>query len=128
MTHALRMSLAFLTSAVLLSGCAHDDPQRMMNERAEYEDEAPETSDLNLSVSGALGEPGKLPPRPEPRIANVWVHPQRISEREHFWGAWVSLRLEDDQWNAASAKAMEPAEPQKAARTKMRPLAPKKKP
>lgn len=127
MTHAMRMSLVFLINAVLF-GCAHDDPQRLMNERAEYEDEAPETSELNLSVSGAIGEAGKLPPRPEPRIAHVWVHPQRISEREHFWGAWVSLRLEDENWSAASASAMEPAEPQKAAKAKKRLSASKKKP
>lgn len=126
MTHALRTSLAFLSSAVLF-GCARDEPQRMMNERAEYEDEAPETSELNLGVSGALGEEGKLPPRPEPRIAHVWVYPQRISDREHFWGAWVSLRLEADQWSAATASALEPAEPQKATKPKKHPSASKKK-
>jgi len=98
----------------------------MMNERAQYADEAPETSELNLSTSGALGEAGKLPPRPEPRVALVWVYPQRLSENEHFWGAWVSLRLDDDHWEAKTASKLEPAAPSNPRKVKKHP--PKKKP
>ena len=108
---AIRMSLAFLTSLNLF-GCAHDGPGlRMMNDRAEYGDEAAETSELNLEVSGALGEEGQLRERPEPRVAQIWVHPQRISNREHFWGAWISLRLEDEQWEAHSLDKFEQRAP-----------------
>jgi len=110
--HATRMLLAFLTSFLLLAGCAHDGPTlRLMNDRAEYEDEATETSELNLGSSGALGEVGKLKARPEPRVAHIWVHPQRISGREHFWGAWISLNLEDDHWEAKTLDRFEQAQP-----------------
>lgn len=113
---AMRMSLAFLTSLLAFS-CAHDEPTlRMMSDRAEYGDEAPETSDLNLGASGALGEVGQLAPRAEPRVAQVWVYPQRLSNREHFWGAWISLRLEDEHWEARSPEKLEQAPP--AARPK----------
>ena len=114
--HAMRMSLAFSTS-LLLFGCAHEGPGlRMMNDRAEYNDEAPETSELNLGASGGLGEAGSLKPRPEPRVAQVWVYPQRLSNREHFWGAWISLRLEDEHWEAKSPDKFE--QPPPAARPK----------
>ena len=96
----MNMSLALWTS-VFLYGCAHDGPGlRMLDERSEYGDGAPETSELSLGSGAALGEAGKLPARSEPRIAQVWIYPQRLSDREHFWGAWLSLRLEDDHWEA----------------------------
>lgn len=111
MTHVIRMSLAFSISMALF-GCAHDGPGlRMMNDRAEYSDEAPETSELNLESSTALGEEGKLLARPEPRIAEVWIYPQRLSDREYFWGAWMSLRLEDEQWEGNSMIHREPSPP-----------------
>jgi len=83
----------------------------MMNERAEYSDEAPETSELNLQASAALGEEGQLAVPPEPRVALVWIHPQRLSDREHFWGAWLSLRLEDEHWEAKSSSDLEQDSP-----------------
>ena len=111
MMHAMRMCLVFSTS-LFIFGCAHDGPGlRMMNERAEYSDEAPETSELNLQASAALGEEGQLAVRPEPRVALVWIHPQRLSDREHFWGAWLSLRLEDEHWEAKSSSDLEQDSP-----------------
>ena len=111
MTHAKRMLAAFLTSAFWVA-CAHDEPdQRMMHERAAYVDDAPEATELKLATSAAVAEDGKLLPRPEPRIAEVWVYPQRLSNHEYFWGAWVSLRLEDEQWEAGSMTQHEPARP-----------------
>jgi hypothetical protein len=83
----------------------------MMDERASYSDNAPETSELNLSSSQAIGEEGKLLARPEPRVAQVWIYPQRLSDHEHFWGAWLSLRLEDHHWEAASSAMFEQASP-----------------
>jgi hypothetical protein len=83
----------------------------MLNDRSEYEDNAPESSELNLGSSGALGEAGKMPKRLEPRIAQVWIYPQRLSEREHFWGAWLSLRIEDDHWEAKSMTIQEQEPP-----------------
>lgn len=107
----IRMSLVFFSSLCQF-GCAHDGPGlRMMNDRAEYDDLVPETSELNLEFSGALGEAGQLKQRPEPRVAQIWVHPQRISNREHFWGAWISVRLEDEQWEAQSLDQFEQAAP-----------------
>lgn len=109
--HAMRMSLAFLTSLVLVS-CAHDEPTlRLMNDRAEYTDEAPETSELNIESSGALGEAGSLGARPEPRVAHIWFSPQRISAREHFWGAWVSLNLDEDHFEARTLDRFEQPQP-----------------
>lgn len=109
--HAMRTSLAFLTS-LMLFGCAHDGPGlRLMNERAEYDNEAPETSELNLSASGALGDSESPQPRPEPRVAQVWIHPQRLSNHEHFWGAWISLRLEEEHWEAKSLDKFEQQAP-----------------
>lgn len=106
-----RMLLVFLTSLALF-GCAHDGPGiKMMEERAEYADDAPEASELNLSVSGALGEAGNLGNRPEPRVAQIWVSPQRISSREHFWGTWVSLCLEGECWQARSLDKFEQPAP-----------------
>lgn len=124
--HVLRMSLAFLTSLVLVS-CAHDGPTlSLLNERAEYGDEAPETSELNLGSSGALGEVGSPNARPEPRVAHIWVHKQPISAREQFWGAWVSLNLEDDYWEAKTFDRFE--QPQPMARPKDDGKTPKRRP
>lgn len=106
--HASHTLLVFLTSAAL-AGCAHDEPGlKLMNERSEYQDEAPETSELNLGSSEALGNEGNPKPRPEPRVAMIWVHPQKISDREQFWGAWVSLRLEGENWESATNAELEP--------------------
>lgn len=111
MTHAKRMLAAFLTS-LLWVACAHNEPaQRMMHERAAYADDAPEATDLNLASSAAVAGAGKLLPRPEPRVAEVWVYPQRLSNHEYFWGAWVSLRLEDEQWESGSITQHEPTRP-----------------
>lgn len=113
MTHARRMSVVFLTS-VLWFGCAHDEPlQRTMHERADYEAALPEAATLNLQSSAAVAADGKFLARPEPRIAEVWVYPQRLSENEYFWGAWVSIRLEDEQWEAQSMTQREPSSPKK---------------
>ncbi len=71
------------------------------------EDEAAETTELNLGTTNALNEAGSIRPRPEPKVAMVWLHLQRISEREHFWGAWVSLRLEDKHWESATVDQYE---------------------
>jgi hypothetical protein len=111
MKRVMNMSLALLTSG-LIFGCAHDGRGlRMLDEMAEYGDNAPETSELSLGSSGALGEAGKMPKRSEPRIAQVWIYPQRLSEREHFWGAWLSLRIEDEHWDAKPMAEMEQEPP-----------------
>lgn len=95
MTRVTRMSLAFSISAFSMS-CSHGPSLRMMNERAEYADDAPESSELNLEASKALGEEGDLASEPAPRIAQVWVYPQRLSRSEYFRGAWISLRVDGD--------------------------------
>lgn len=113
--HVSHILLASLTSiACGLSGCVHDEPTlKMMNERAEYQDEAAESSDLSLGSTETINEEGQKKQRPEPRIAMIWVHPQRISEREQFWGGWLSLRLEQEYWQPSTADAFEPAAPKK---------------
>ncbi len=108
MMHVIRILLAFSTSVIIVS-CAHDGPGlRVMNERSEYADDAPESTTLNLGTADAVSEIGGGKPRPEPRVAQIWVHPQRLSDREQFWGAWITLRLEGENWQAETATALEP--------------------
>ena len=97
-----RISAAWWISgiAVLLPACAMNraDSLRMLDRRAEYEDPA-RTQKLNLRESSTSGElPGSIPVRSQPKVAEVWIHAHEMASRDYFWGGWMSVVVEPDQW------------------------------
>lgn len=90
-------------SSFFLSGCAINraDSLRMLDKRAEYD--APQNT-LPLPAAG-LKEGGiqgfnssPIPVRTRPKVASIWIHPHEMASHDYFWGGWMSVVVEPDQW------------------------------
>ncbi len=92
-----------LTSAFLTSGCSMNraDSLRMLDKRAEYEDmnNSKSTFDPMLKEGGIDGfGQGPVPVRTRPKVASIWIHPHEMASHDYFWGGWMSVVTEADQW------------------------------
>lgn len=89
-----------LVSSLLLSGCAINRAAslRMLSDRAEYD--AGEISfDSNLEERGMDGyQNSPIPTRTRPKVAAVWIYPTDTAGGDYFWGGWLSVLLERDEW------------------------------
>lgn len=89
-----------LASSVLFSGCAMNRAAslRMLSDRADYE--AGEISfDSNLEERGVDGfRNSPVPTRTRPKVAAVWIYPADTAGGDYFWGGWLSVLLERDEW------------------------------
>ena len=89
-----------LVSSFLLNGCAMNRAAslRMLSDRADYE--AGEiSSDANLEERGIDGyQNSPIPTRSRPKVAAVWIYPTDTAGGDYFWGGWLSVLLERDEW------------------------------
>lgn len=96
-------SLVVLVSSLLLQACGsmnRADSSRMLDARAGYES-GPNVVPDNVSlkeggVDGFRNSP--VPVRSRPKVAPIWIHPHETATRDYFWGGWMSVVVESDQW------------------------------
>ena len=96
----------YLSSIILAVSCAHDDTPslRMLDARADYQASEPEAQTLALATA-AKDEGSNAPVRLPPKIANIWMHAHETSEREYFWGGWLSVVVAGESWDIGHAVA-----------------------
>ena len=102
--------LAFSTS-LLLSGCSMNRAAslRMLDQRAEYGDPRSELSPaLREGGLEGLGD-GPVPIRTRAKVAAGYIHPHEMANHDYFWGGWVSIVVEPDQWVLSKPGAFKPA-------------------
>lgn len=94
----------WISAFVGLSGCSsmnRADSLRMLDRRAEY-DESENTKILpapGLKEAGLDGfSSGPVPVRTRPKVASIWIHPHEMASHDYFWGGWMSVVVEPDQW------------------------------
>lgn len=96
-------TLVVLASSLLVSACGsmnRADSQRMLDARAAY-DSGPSsvTNNLSLKEGGVDGfRDSPVPVRTRPKVAPIWIHPHETATRDYFWGGWISVVVESDQW------------------------------
>ena len=94
---AFWISLVFFS--LILSACTNRAPSlRMLDSRAEYDD--PRMSqELAMKEAGIDGfQNGPVPVRTRPKVASIWIHPHEMANHDYFWGGWMSIVVESDQW------------------------------
>jgi hypothetical protein len=70
----------------------------MLDSRAEYEDPRA-AQELLMKEAGIEGfRNGPVPVRTRPKVAAIWIHPHEMASRDYFWGGWMSVVIEADQW------------------------------
>ncbi len=77
------------------------DSLKMLDRRADYEDkENPRPStDTNLREAGLNGfSSSPIPVRTRPKVASIWIHSHEMASHDYFWGGWMSVVVEPDQW------------------------------
>lgn len=95
--------LAVLASSFIVVGCGslnRADSQRMLDARAAY-DGGPGSLGDNVSVKEAGVEGFRnspVPVRTRPKVAPIWIFPHETATRDYFWGGWISVVVESDQW------------------------------
>ncbi len=100
MKGSIPISVAFWISALTLTGCMSRAPSlRMLDERADYQDPRASSQDLRLREAGVEGfRSGPVPVRTRPKVAAIWIHPHEMANHDYFWGGWMSIVVEADQW------------------------------
>ncbi len=97
------------------SGCLHRaDSLRMLDERADYAGkELRVAQELKLGGGQALHEEtnGK-PSRSTPKVAHIWIFPHETPTKEYFWGGWISMVIEGDQWQVSEPQGLLPEKPE----------------
>lgn len=89
-----------LISLFLVSGCSMNraDSLRMLDTRAEYDDPRL-AQELMMREAGIEGfQNGPVPVRSRPKLAAIWIHPHEMASHDYFWGGWMSVVVESDQW------------------------------
>jgi Type IV conjugative transfer system lipoprotein (TraV) len=93
--------LAVLLISVLFQGCSgltRAESLRMLDERAEYGNN-PVEKEPRLKEAGLDGfKTSPVPVRTRPRVAAIWIHPHETGNHDYFWGGWISVVVEQDQW------------------------------
>jgi hypothetical protein len=95
-----RTSAVLLINAALLTGCSMNraDSLRMLDSRAEYED-MKAVQELRMREAGIEGmRNNPVPVRTRPKVAAIWIHAHEMASRDYFWGGWMSVVVEADQW------------------------------
>ena len=104
-------SVASLISILLISGCAINRAEslRMLDTRADYDD--PKTiQDLKMREAGIEGlRDSPIPVRSRPKVAAIWIHPHEMASHDYFWGGWMSVVVESDQWVLTKPGKLPPA-------------------
>ena len=96
------ISAALLINSAFISGCAMNRAAslNMLDRRAEYDsDNAATHSDPELKEAGIDGfGSSPVPVRTRPKVAAIWIHPHEMASHDYFWGGWMSVVVEADQW------------------------------
>ncbi len=96
-----RTLAVLLTSLIFGSGCAINraDSLRMLDQRAEYDQENSSALPPALREAGVEGfKQSPVPVRSRPKVAAIWIHPHETATHDYFWGGWLSVVVEQDQW------------------------------
>ena len=84
----------------LISGCGsmnRADSNNMLESRSAYR--ADGLSELSLNERGVEGfKEHPTPTRTRAKIAAVYVHPHEMPNHDYFWGAWLSVVIDEDHW------------------------------
>lgn len=95
-----RISAVLLINAAFLTGCSMNraDSLRMLDNRAEYED-MKAVQELRMREAGIEGmRNNPVPVRTRPKVAAIWIHAHEMASHDYFWGGWMSVVVEADQW------------------------------
>lgn len=102
MKASTRILVGLWINLFLISGCAINraDSMRMLDKRAEYD--TPQTVPMpaaGLKEGGIQGfSSAPIPVRTRPKVASIWIHPHEMASHDYFWGGWMSVVVESDQW------------------------------
>lgn len=94
----IRTSLVLLSSAVVV-GCGslnRAESSRMLDARAGYGEVTNSLSFKEGGVEGFRNHP--TPTRSRAKVAAIYAHPHEMPSRDYFWGGWISVVVEQDQW------------------------------
>ena len=98
---AFTASLAVLAIS-LLSGCGslnRAESQNMLDQRSGYGKADSLKPDISFQEGGVEGfRNSPVPTRSRARVAAIYAHPHEMPNRDYFWGGWVSVVVEQDQW------------------------------
>lgn len=106
-TRTLAVS-AISALVIATAGCSMNRAAslRMLDERAGYDSPEP-PADTSLKEEGVDGFRNALVPvRSKPKVAAIWVHPHETASHDYFWGGWMSVVVEQDQWVLSKAGRM----------------------
>jgi hypothetical protein len=96
----IRTSLALAISA-LVTGCGslnRAESSRMLDARSGYGGEGAAAS-LSFKEGGVEGfRNHPTPTRSRAKVAAIYAHPHEMPSRDYFWGGWISVVVEQDQW------------------------------
>jgi hypothetical protein len=96
----IRTSLVLAISA-FVAGCGslnRAESSRMLDARAAYGTEGA-GSDLSFKEGGVEGfRSHPVPTRSRAKVAAIYAHPHEMPSRDYFWGGWISVVVEQDQW------------------------------
>lgn len=95
---SIRTSLVLLSSLGLV-GCGslnRAESQRMLDTRAGYGELTNSLSFKEGGVEGFRNHP--TPTRSRAKVAAIYAHPHEMPSRDYFWGGWISVVVEQDQW------------------------------
>jgi len=82
--------LAFLSSIV--SGCATKKGPSLLEERAGYAAAPPA-----MSLAGNRNA-RYVPTRVPEKVIVAWLHAKELPSKDYFWGAWLSVVVEQETW------------------------------
>ncbi len=96
-----------LASSFLIVCCGsmnRADSQRMLDARASYGG-AVEKEDISFQEGGVEGfRNAPAPTRSRAKVSAIYAHPHEMPSRDYFWGGWISVVVEQDQWVMSSPK------------------------
>ena len=103
MKASIRILVGLWISLPLVSGCSMNraDSLRMLDRRAEYEEPTIQETlpPPGLKQGGVQGfSNAPVPVRTRPKVASIWIHPHEMASHDYFWGGWMSVVVEPDQW------------------------------
>lgn len=112
MTASIR-TLAVLGTFLVLEGCATNraDSLRMLDNRADYSSSTDPLGQLGIKEGGLdQFRNSPVPVRTRPQVAAIWIHRHETPSKDYFWGGWISVVIEQDQWVLTKPGAL-PAAP-----------------
>lgn len=95
--------LVGLVISLSLAGCGINRAAslRILDQRAEYDEniKAEVTRYPQLKEGGLEGfKNHPVPVRTRPKVVAVYIHPHETATHDYFWGGWISVVTEKDQW------------------------------